>query len=303
VATLQVSDDPNFVLTISLVTSSDLLSNLNRWEGQVGLPPTAAAEAEKKTTPIEVDGHTGWRMDLAGETTNKLSGAKTPSRMLAVLVSHGPGEAWTFKLQGAPDKLGEQASAFDAFVRSVHFLSHDHGSDAPAAAAAQPTPNQAPQPAGAPGAQDLKTYKLAGFTPPPGWEQDKTERQFRSATFYVGGAGNERAEVIVTKLPMNRFGTMLDNINLWRQQVGLPPTDDENKENVSEATVAGARTILFDFAGPQAAADVKRSYVAMLVKGPDVWFVKLIGPAKTVADQRANFDAFLQSLQFGEAGE
>ena len=38
-------------------------------------------------------------------------------------------------------------------------------------------------------------------------------------------------------------------------------------------------------------------------KGGDMWFVKLLGPAKTVSDQRANFDAFLQSLQFGEAGE
>jgi hypothetical protein len=39
------------------------------------------------------------------------------------------------------------------------------------------------------------------------------------------------------------------------------------------------------------------------VKGADVWFFKLLGPSKTVTDQQANYNAFLQSLKFGEAGE
>src|SRR4051794_801528 len=42
VAAIQVSEDPAFALVVSQVQSPELLSNLNRWEGQVGLPPTPA---------------------------------------------------------------------------------------------------------------------------------------------------------------------------------------------------------------------------------------------------------------------
>src|SRR3954469_5425930 len=75
VAAIQVSEDPTFALVVSEVQSPELLSNLNRWEGQVGLPPTPAAEAEKKVTPVQVDGHAGHRIDLAGETTDKQTGS------------------------------------------------------------------------------------------------------------------------------------------------------------------------------------------------------------------------------------
>ena len=97
---------------------------------------------------------------------------------------------------------------------------------------------------------------------------------------------------------------MVDNVNRWRGEVGLPKVPDLNAQPVKQAAVGAHEAALLDFAAPDPAAPgAKASAIAMVPLGRDVWFLKLIGPAKTVADQRANFDAFLKSLQFGEAGE
>ena len=309
-ATIQVSDsDPNLLLSVNRVTATSMVSNLNRWEGQLGLQPTPEADAAKKVTMVDAAGHPGFIVDLTGTKTDDKANTKTPARMLAALVSSDGGEAWSFKLEGPPDKVGAQASSFDAFVRSVKFPGHDHDHSAsadphggvPPTTGPAPTASQEQAPAG-----DGKSYKLTKFTTPSGWVQDPTERMMRSATFFVG-TSDPKPEVIVSKLRVNGFGSMLNNVNRWRREVGLPETADEHKETFSESQIAGANAIVFDFDGTKApgadAATAKRSYVAMLAKGADVWFIKLIGPAKAVTDQRANYDAFLQSLQFGEAGE
>jgi hypothetical protein len=302
-ATIQVAqNDPDLLLSVNHAGGS-MPQNINRWEGQLGLPPTPEAEIDKKVTKFEADGHPGFVLDLTGNKTDEMSNAKTPARMLAAMISSGD-EAWSFKLEGPPDKVAPQASAFDAFVRSVSFPGHDHS-----AASADPHAGIAPTTGPAPTAQepgDSKSYKLTKFTTPSGWVQDPTERQFRQATFVVG-SGKDQAEVIISKLRVNGFGTMLNNINRWRGEVDLPPTTDEHNESLVQSQIAGANAIVFDFDGSKAPgadpATAKRSYVAMLAKGADVWFVKLKGPAKAVTDQKANYDAFLQSLQFGEAGE
>ncbi len=292
-ATIQVNPaDPSLALTVNVLQGSgsgELLPNLNRWEGTLGLPATPAAEAEKKAKTVEVDGHAGRRIDLTGVDVK----TSAPARLLGFILPHGQ-EAWSFKLQGSPDKVAAQEAAFDAFIGSVKFLTHDHDGEGQGADEKGTTPPPSP-------AANAKPTTLASFTAPFGWRQEQSDKPFRVATFFVD-EGNARAEVIVSKLRLNGFGSMLANVNRWRGEVGLPPSTDEKNESLQEVQVGGSPCIVFDFAGPES-ADAKRSNVAMLVKGADVWFVKLIGPAKTVADQRANFDAFLQSLQFGEAGE
>jgi hypothetical protein len=134
-------------------------------------------------------------------------------------------------------------------------------------------------------------------------------RDMRVATFYTGG-GNDRAELRVSKFGTNGFGALLINFNRWRQEVGLSPIDDVGKQPFDKTTIPSGNVAFFEFVAPENASSTstaadgpKRSYVAMLAKGGEVWFFKLIGPAKTVADQRTNFDSFLKSIQFGEAGE
>ena len=295
VATIAVTpDDPSLTLGVHRLDqagSGDLLPNLNRWEGQLGLPPSTAADAAKVSKTIQVEAHDAHRVDLTG-----ISGdTKQPTRMLAVLVPEGD-QAWSFTLKGNPEKVAAQQANFDAFVASVRFPTHNHG-DAHEGhdhgGEAKPTP-AAPASAGP---SDGKLYKLTNHTLPAGWVSAESDRPFRVATFFTG-TGNDRAELIVSKLPGDKFGTMLDNINRWRREVGLPDTKDEGEQPVRKITLAGHDAALLSFDGPD-----QSSSVALVPLGREAWFFKLKGPSKTVADQRANFDAFLQSLQFGEAGE
>src|SRR5918993_1241018 len=65
VATIAVSpEDPSFTLGVHRLDqagSGDLLPNLNRWEGQLGLPPSDASTAGKVSKTIQVETHDAHR--------------------------------------------------------------------------------------------------------------------------------------------------------------------------------------------------------------------------------------------------
>jgi hypothetical protein len=303
VATIQPDKrDPFFLLTVNQIQSGDLASNLNRWEKMLELRETPAEEAAKKATDVQVAGHAGHRVDLTGVDAGAKN--KPAARLLGVIVPLGDREAWTFKLQGSPDKVAAQAKAFEEFLATVKFAGHDHPEQpavAPTGAVAPPAPTPSPTPSAA---ADQKHYALKGFATPSGWVNDPTPRTMRTATFFVG-TGNERAEVIVTRLRAGAFGSDVANLNRWRKDAGLPEIADASQQPSSKLKVDGdaAEATVYDFAGPGDEATAKRSFVASLVKGADNWFVKMLGPARTVGPQRANFEQFVQSMQFGETSE
>lgn len=85
------------------------LANLNRWRGQLKLPPVGEAELEKAVTRQEHDGLSFGLVDLAGGG----------QRMLGAWVPYAK-SMWFFKLGPASDALvGREKEAFQAFVASV----------------------------------------------------------------------------------------------------------------------------------------------------------------------------------------
>lgn len=87
--------------------SNDLLSNVNRWRGQVGLAPETADELQKSAKKIEVSGHTGELVELVGKKET----------ILGVMVKKGE-TAWFFKLQGPTELAGREKARFEEFVKS-----------------------------------------------------------------------------------------------------------------------------------------------------------------------------------------
>ena len=118
----------------------------------------------------------------------------------------------------------------------------------------------------------------------------------RLATFHVG-EGDAKAEVQVSKFPVATFSNdPAGNINRWRQQVGLAPAENPAAANAPQAvTVADTPGYLFDLNNPESG---KRQFVAMLQRGEEIWYFKILGPAKTVTDQKPAFEMFLKSVQF-----
>jgi hypothetical protein len=87
------------------------LANVNRWRGQVQLPPIGDAELPAAVQRIEVNGLKLGVVDLVGTGAN-------PPRILGAYVPFG-GATWFFKLAGPSDVLDKAKPDFLAFLQTI----------------------------------------------------------------------------------------------------------------------------------------------------------------------------------------
>lgn len=83
-------------------------ANVNRWRGQVGLPPLEEKEIESQ--PFEVAGTTAQLVELQGEK----------DALLTVIIPQGRAQ-WFVKLMGNKDLALKERETFLKFVRSIRF--------------------------------------------------------------------------------------------------------------------------------------------------------------------------------------
>jgi hypothetical protein len=294
-AAFQVSPDhPDVVLTVIPLGTQQMLPNIVRWQGQIGLPPSTEADLPKLLRRIEVAGHPVELVDLMSPES-----ANPRQRILGAILSHADRD-WFFKLMGPADVVGAQKENFDAFVRSLHF---DHGDEAapppmPMAGANQELPAGHP-PVGAtaaPGASGVASAATLTFDAPAGWTP-QPPLPLRVVSF-TAGEGDQRADVIVSQLSSTSSGSYLENVNRWRGQVGLPPIKQNEPQPSKPVIVGGIDGALFDLIGPADQPPVRRMLLAWVPRGDQWWFIKLVGPQATVNQQESNFSHFLESIRF-----
>jgi hypothetical protein len=87
------------------------VANVNRWRGQIQLPPLSPDEATKSIQRVEANGQKFGIVDIAG------SGA-SPVRVLGAWVSH-QGSTWFFKLTGPDALVTKEKPAFLEFVKTI----------------------------------------------------------------------------------------------------------------------------------------------------------------------------------------
>lgn len=285
IASFQVSpENPDIQLTvIPLGPEGGLLANINRWEGQIGLPPSPESGLAKIVTAIQVDGHPVDMVDMLGPES-----ATPRLRLLGAVMPHGE-KVYYFKLSGRADVVGPQKENFNAFINSIRFTEHNHGPVAsepigPTPTPMPATPAQAEAPAG------------LSYSAPQGWIKD-APMPLRVVSFRIG-AGAKLVEVIVSRMPATGSGSYLSNINRWRGQVGLPPSNQDDPQPVKPMIIAGVDGMIFDYVGPGDAASAKRMLLAWAPKGDDWWFFKMLGPAEGIAQQEAAFNEFMKSVKF-----
>jgi|GEM_PF-2044076 len=218
-----------------------LLSNINRWRGQVGLRPASQAQIKLASTPISLGGKTASRVDIRGAavastmTPNKGpgpikgkvmpdnhppvdggSGPKPPanvvggkSRILGVVLPQGE-TIWFFKIGPVPaDSLDPYVKAFDDFVATIR-----------------------------PGA-DEKTAPT--FEAPAAWKQGP-KTQFSFGSYML----SDNIKLTVTP----SAGGVPQNINRWRGQVGLAPIQSENSADLGrEISLGGQKAYRVDLVG------------------------------------------------------
>jgi hypothetical protein len=170
--------------------------------------------------------------------------------------------------------------------------------ETPPAQTVAPNPGDNGTPMAAP---EATTLPALAWTLPDGW-QEKPPGEMRAASFSVTGKDGQSADVSVIPLPI--VGRDFELVNMWRQQVQLPPATDPDAVKQAEPVAIGTEQgRLFDLASeqPMIGKSRERILVAMLTRGTMSWFFKMTGEESFVASQKPGLIQFLKSVSFNES--
>ncbi len=288
-------DEPKAAVTVSMLPSQArlLLPNVNRWQRQLKLPESPESELPNLVKDLDLRAGRAQLVDLTGPQPAD-GGAR--QRTVAVILPHGP-QTWYLKLAGPATLVETQRSRFDEFLKSVKFPEDgsDSSTDSSAGSTGPTPPEASTEPSAAP-------EKLTKWNAPADWKpQEISAGSPRVLSFKVSSTDKpgEQADVAVTRMEAANLEALLQDINIWRGQVGLPAQPKLNADDAQRVNLGGKESAVFDFAGPQADKPEKRVVVAIVIHGRDLWFFKILGSADFVSAQKPGFVSFVQSAEFG----
>lgn len=213
--------------------AGSLLDNVNRWRGQLGLPPIAEPELGAITRELKTDHLTTTVVEIT-----------TPT---------GP---------------------IDPVVPAGSVTNNTQAGDRPSL-----------------------RFKL-----PAGWNELPASGM-RAAAFQIG-EGTKRAELTVIPLG-GAAGGLVPNVERWRGQIGLGSSSvEEIRKGLRPIEVSGRPAHLVELMGPESAGSSRQGILGVVLeRGDQTWFFKMMGPADIVAQQKAAFEEFIQSVRFDAPGE
>jgi hypothetical protein len=89
-------------------SAGDLLPNVNRWRGQVGLDPTTQHDVDQHVKSIDVGSQQGQYIEMIGDDKATLA-----------VIAKAAGRAWFIKLTGEKNLVERQRDHFKQFVHSL----------------------------------------------------------------------------------------------------------------------------------------------------------------------------------------
>jgi len=125
VGSFSVKADNGQAVDVSVVPlvgpAGGLLSNVNRWRGQLELEPIAESDLDKNVTAITPNGR---KMHLANIVSQgAVKGGHPRMRLVAAIYSAGE-KTWFFKMMGEDAAVQSVLPQFKTFLESLTF--HDH---------------------------------------------------------------------------------------------------------------------------------------------------------------------------------
>ena len=109
-ANFSFDHDGRLVQITVIPAGGKMLANVNRWRGQIQLPPVSEADLDKSLQPIEADGLTGNYIGLFGPQ----------EAILAAVFTKGKTQ-WFVKLRGNAAVAKDEVAPFKAFAESLEF--------------------------------------------------------------------------------------------------------------------------------------------------------------------------------------
>lgn len=271
-----------------------VFANINRWFGQMGLPPADAESLKKTVSTIATRDTEALLIDLLGTYSPGMQAPPEPAtkpatgatdRMLSAMLPV-PDGVWFFKLIGPRDAVSAAEPAYRAFVSQVTFRTvGDHPS----------TPLRPPQ------AQPQVDVK---YTLPKEWTAEARPAgamASRRATF-AARDGERSVEIAIQEFP-TATGTLLDNVTRWRGQMGLGPATQEEVDRIAKSLAIGPLSGQYVVIVTPPETKPGKATLAVTVEAAGrFWFVTLKGDAELAERERPRFEAFAQSLIFTPPG-
>jgi hypothetical protein len=93
-----------------------VLANVNRWRGQIGLPPASESELENMTSSLDVSGGKAILVDMSG--TDAKTGQK--ARLIGAILPQND-RTWFYKLMGDEQIAAREKQAFVKFVQTAKY--------------------------------------------------------------------------------------------------------------------------------------------------------------------------------------
>jgi hypothetical protein len=150
------------------------------------------------------------------------------------------------------------------------------------------------------------------YTVPPAWHTRPPASSMRVAEFVIPKAQGdaEDAELIVYYFGASGGGSAEANVNRWIGQMQQPDGSSSNaKARRAERTINGLKVTTVDVSGtytaemsPGATEHYNKSgyrlCAAMVETTQGAYYIKMTGPASTVAAAQPDYETFLTSLKF-----
>jgi hypothetical protein len=275
-ASFLVKGDNGAVADISFVSlgtaAGNVLDNVNRWLSQLEQPPITEQKlgdiAQRLTTSLGE----ATIVDLAG--LPKEADPAKDGRIIAAMATTRNSTLF-FKMRGNAALTEAQKGDFIKWV---------------AAACSGPTETRSPQMAAMP-PRDASAPQIKWKTP-EGWTEVPPS-SMRYASLSASDANGGQIDISVVTFPGDG-GSDLDNVNRWRQQIGLAAVD----ESALSSAVAPLANGDITFSTADMIGADSRTLAAWLRRDGRSWFFKMTGPNAAVEKEKPKFVKFLQSIRF-----
>lgn len=273
-ASFLVHGENGAVADISFVTlgpsAGNILDNVNRWLAQLAQPPITLDKLAGTIQQLPTARGDIAIVDLTGQPEN--GDSSKDGRIIGAIASD-EGRIAFFKMRGNSALVGAQKENF------LKWVSSSRGANSTASTTDSAVP---------PANSDKPQIK---WEVPQGWSPAATSAM-RYASF-TSETNGEKADISVVTFAGDG-GSDADNVNRWRQQIGLPRAE----ASALNSMIVPVRVGEISFSTVDMAGATARALAGWTRHDGRAWFFKLSGPITVVEREKPNFVKFLQSVRF-----
>jgi hypothetical protein len=155
------------------------------------------------------------------------------------------------------------------------------------------------------------TVDLGGLksTAPASWKETPVTSSMRVKQFALPGKGEADAELAIFYFGQGQGGSTEANLDRWKKMFTAPDGKGEAPSKTSAVKLASGSATLLDVQGtylfkasPMAPGAPEprpnhRMLAAVLESPKGNYYIKLVGPAKTIEQNKKEFDAWLKAFK------